>query len=348
MAQAILNNGESGAVIRGKINDNFTELYSNTLQLGNSLVYSGEMDYKVPPILTEGVGQADLELINIGNWLSSAQGLESRNLNPGGLMRAVGSVLLYRNFTFNDSLNRFEQFNTAADSFGSSRIEMGGEGVNLVHDPPGVHPYQTPAGTMAFSVRGDGPRGLETQSAVTGYVNQSMAKVFLSYHSTDNYAQLGYWMNGASDPMLWLHTKEAKGTDNEMFRLEANASSATVYGGQYFHKSRGTMTSKTAVVADDIGGVLGWKFYDGNSYELTSVIQSVAKGTIGDGNAGSSLQFRTSATNTAGLATQIEIMDGSQIGFFGVTPVARQVVPTGSTTDQVITALQNLGLFSQS
>lgn len=35
------------------------------------------------------------------------------------------------------------------------------------------------------------------------------------------------------------------------------------------------------------------------------------------------------------------------VGFFGVTPAARQVVPTGSSTDTVITALQNLGLFSQ-
>lgn len=29
MAQQILNNGETGGIIRGKINDNFTELYSN-------------------------------------------------------------------------------------------------------------------------------------------------------------------------------------------------------------------------------------------------------------------------------------------------------------------------------
>jgi len=37
----------------------------------------------------------------------------------------------------------------------------------------------------------------------------------------------------------------------------------------------------------------------------------------------------------------------NRVGFFGVPTVARQVVPTGSTTDDVITALQNLGLFSQ-
>lgn len=36
------------------------------------------------------------------------------------------------------------------------------------------------------------------------------------------------------------------------------------------------------------------------------------------------------------------------LSFFGVAAVARQLVPTGSSTDTVITALQNLGLFRQS
>jgi hypothetical protein len=35
-------------------------------------------------------------------------------------------------------------------------------------------------------------------------------------------------------------------------------------------------------------------------------------------------------------------------GFYNVAAVARQVVPTGSSADTIITALQNLGLFSQS
>lgn len=40
---------------------------------------------------------------------------------------------------------------------------------------------------------------------------------------------------------------------------------------------------------------------------------------------------------------------GSQkMGFFGVTPILRPTIPTGSSLDTVITALQNLGLFKQS
>jgi hypothetical protein len=298
-------------------------------QVGSSF-FSGQSTYQVTPILTDGVGQANLEIINLGNWLSTAQGLESRNLVPAGMMRLFGNIIVYRNLKFNNTLDRYEQYNTAADSYGAARIELGGEGVNLLHDPAGTEPYQTPALTMAFSVRGDGPRGLETQSAVTGYVNQSMAKMFLSYHSTDNFSQLGYWMNPATDPMIWVHTKEAKGTENEMIRLEANASSATVYGGHYFQKSRGSMTTPTVVVANDIGGRMGWKYYDGNSYDLTSVIQSIPKGTIADGNVGSSIQFLTSATNTAGLTTRLEITDEGSLN------LERTVTAGGTTGDQTI------------
>ena len=43
----------------------------------------------------------------------------------------------------------------------------------------------------------------------------------------------------------------------------------------------------------------------------------------------------------------IAVSSAPLIGFLGATPVARQVVPTGSSNDDIITALQNLGLFSQ-
>lgn len=39
--------------------------------------------------------------------------------------------------------------------------------------------------------------------------------------------------------------------------------------------------------------------------------------------------------------------DASKIGFFGATPVVQQLVPTGSSADDIITALQALGLFKQ-
>lgn len=51
--------------------------------------------------------------------------------------------------------------------------------------------------------------------------------------------------------------------------------------------------------------------------------------------------------DVADAVTKVELR-ADWTGFYGVTPIARQTVPTGSTVDQVITALQALGLFKQS
>lgn len=348
MAKQTINNSETGSAVRAKINDNFSELYASGIDVGikagDSTFFTGQKSFRLAPILTDGVGQADFEIINLGNWNPSPQGTESRNLVPSGLSRQIGNIIMFRNLKWNNTSKVFEQYNTAADSYGASVFEAGGEGANMVHHPPGTQPSSHPVG-LGFSVRGGGSRGEETDGVVTGYVNQSFAKIFMGFETS--VSGLKYWANGASDPMLWIQTKEAKGTDNEMIALEANASSATVYGAHYFRKSRGTMESKTAVVADDITGRIGWKAYDGNSYEITAVIEAVAKGTVSDGNVGQNIRIRTSSTTVSGLNTLIECAYDNKLAFFNQTPVARQVVPTGSTSDQIITALQNLGLFSQ-
>jgi len=54
------------------------------------------------------------------------------------------------------------------------------------------------------------------------------------------------------------------------------------------------------------------------------------------------------ASVTTGAPVPRVTADAVGLGFYNVTPVARQVVPTGSSTDTLITALQTLGLISQS
>jgi hypothetical protein len=49
-----------------------------------------------------------------------------------------------------------------------------------------------------------------------------------------------------------------------------------------------------------------------------------------------------------GTTRVLQVTADNKFGAFAVTPIARPLVPTGSTTDQVITALQNLGWFRQS
>lgn len=55
------------------------------------------------------------------------------------------------------------------------------------------------------------------------------------------------------------------------------------------------------------------------------------------------------AGSGASIATMLQLNNAS-IGFYGATPVARQLLATGAahTVDEVITALQNLGLVRQS
>lgn len=91
----------------------------------------------------------------------------------------------------------------------------------------------------------------------------------------------------------------------------------------------------------------------------TAVVELLGSGNIGFGVTGptAKVQIRSTANNAVALLVEddggndilsVGESGGARVvGFFGVTPAIRQVVATGSTTDQVITGLQNLGLFSQ-
>lgn len=82
----------------------------------------------------------------------------------------------------------------------------------------------------------------------------------------------------------------------------------------------------------------------GGNIETGATIEAVTTSVTG-GAEEFDLVFKTMV---GGAAPSEHLRMGSnKIGFFGVAPAARQVVPTGSSTDDVITALQNLGLFSQ-
>lgn len=66
------------------------------------------------------------------------------------------------------------------------------------------------------------------------------------------------------------------------------------------------------------------------------------------GDAGIRMTTAGKAFHLGGTTKVITVTQDNKIGVFAATPIARPVVPTGSTVDQVITALQNLGWFSQS
>lgn len=354
MAQQTFNNGDTGAVVRTVITENFSELYSGTILKGTSPangLYPGQSLHFIPP---RTAGTPPVEFLNLGKLGSINYGVSPNQelINvPKGFVSLAWSQNWVNNWQWDAVNNRAKPYDVTRPMIST---EIGGEAM-IDH---WIKPGDNGSDFHEINRRGGGIDGLSGHDQYTSVVpfNQFKTCIYAGYSSstvpgaaTDEkwWGGSGNTLNGRLNPLLWLHSEEAKGSDNMYSLLETTASSTSAWPAQYFAKSRGTYQTKTAVVADDIGGKIGWQYWDGDSYELTSVIQSVAKGTIANGNAGSSLQFLTSANNAAGLTKLLELMDGSQIGFFGVTPAVRQVVPTGSTADQIITGLQNLGLFSQ-
>jgi hypothetical protein len=186
MAQTILNNGESGAVIRGKINDNLTELYTNSLQLETSIIFPDFESYQAVSQDDLGNGQEVLEFLNMGNPHANT---EDRNLVPGGIYRGTGSVIVARNAVFNKAQLRWEYKLSTASAYGACWAECGGEGMNFMAAPIGTHPYQMETGGINFSVRANGLRSVTGYTA--GYVNQTMSPVIGVYESSAS--GLGQW-----------------------------------------------------------------------------------------------------------------------------------------------------------
>ena len=103
MAKQTFSDGDSGDVVKGVIDNNFDELYAagidEGIKAGDSAFFSGQKSFRLAPILTDGVGQGDFEILNLGNWNPSPQGTESRNLVPAGIFRTIGNINIFRNLS---------------------------------------------------------------------------------------------------------------------------------------------------------------------------------------------------------------------------------------------------------
>jgi hypothetical protein len=315
---------------------------------------------------------------------------------PKGLAIINWSVNLVNNWVWDEGDQRAEPFDVTMPMIG---FELGGEGVLCHYTAPGSIPATAFHEITRF---GGGVEGLSGVDPLTTSIpfNQFKTTIFAAWQSstTPSAATSESWWGGTNNaiggrrnPMLWLQCEEQIGADgtfdvNEYARLEMNATDSGAYPSVYFFKSQGTFQAKTAQAINSITGKIGSNTYDGSTYQNTANIVFVSGGTVSSGNAGQSIAFQTSNTNTAGIANRMRISQvgsfdmwdgaawqagtaghflrssatgvptwsnifgatGATIGFYGVTAVARQLLPTGSTTDQLITALQTLGLIRQS
>lgn len=70
MAQQTINNGEAGGVVRGKINDNFTELYADkhSVHAADSVAFTPDGDIEATTVqaaIKEVRDEADSKITNV-------------------------------------------------------------------------------------------------------------------------------------------------------------------------------------------------------------------------------------------------------------------------------------------
>ena len=97
----------------------------------------------------------------------------------------------------------------------------------------------------------------------------------------------------------------------------------------------------------------------GEDKEFIRVKECIAENITALGISGTGegrLEIRTGITVTdgkdiqffTGTGTKIGTSTNQKIGFWNKTTIVQAVLATGSTTDQLITAMQNIGLIRQS
>lgn len=349
-----ITEGDDGLTVLNGLNANADDL-ETALVTGTSPangLYPTQQLYQIPGLLNQDV--PPIEFFHYGKFGNPVGTELDRTQLPKGFVAFGASVNIVNNWQWDNAQTRAEPYDT---DFPMITLENGGEGVLCHYTVPGGMPSTHFHEITRFGGSVDGLSGFNPYTFYIPY-NQFKATIFACYESTttvDPATEEAWWggsnninTRGGLNPLLWLISEEAKGTDNEFILLESVDPSTSAFPAMYLAKSRGTYNSPQEAASGDCIGRIGWKVYDTNSYEITSAIEVYAGATATNGVAPSIIRFKTSATNTAGLTTRIELTHDGKIGFFAVAPVVRQVVPTGSTADQIITALQNLGLFAQS
>lgn len=354
MATYRISDGDAGSVVRAGLNTN-ADVFDTAILEGTSPangLYPGGSLHQIPGLFNQDV--PPIEIFHYGKYGNPTGTELDRTQLPKGFVAFGLSLNIVNNWQWDNVQGRAEPYDT---DFPMITIENGGEGVLCHYTAPGGMPATHFHEITRFGGSVDGLSGFSPYTYHIPY-NQFKACIFACYESTttiDPATEEAWWggsnnvnTRGGLNPLLWLIAEEAKGTDNEFILLESVDPSTSAFPAMYLAKSRGTYNSPQEAASGDCIGRIGWKVYDTNSYEITSAIEVYAAATATNGNAPSIMRFKTSPSNTGNLTTRLELTGDGKIGFFAVTPVVRQVVPTGSTADQIITALQNLGLFAQS
>lgn len=252
-----------------------------------------------------------------------------------GFIKINWSLNIANNWKWDDGDQRAEPEDVTLPMLA---LEIGGEAPIIGHY---TAPGNIPATAFHETVRlaGGGVEGLSGVDPYTTHVpfNQFKATIFAKYtaSTTPSAATNESWWGGSTNtlesvlnPLLWLASEEPKGTDNEFMRVDGY----TTPGNIYFRRAQGSFDTKTACSVNVQTGGVGAQIYDGTAYQRTAEVFFFSQaGAISSGVAGGGIKFRTSATNTAGLANRMEIHPNGNIAIGGTTPTALMHFKAGTT-----------------
>lgn len=299
-----------------KIVANFGQTLNKGLSGG---LYDTIQLHQIPGLLNED--STPVEFLNLGSVGTHAGDNIDRVLLPKGFVAINWSQNFVLNWKWNDVTDRAEPFDT---DFAMIGTEFGGEGF-LVH-------YTIPGGIPATHFHeilrlGGGIDGLSGVDPYTTHIpfNQFKSTIYACYRATttpDAATEHPWWggsgntLESVLNPLLWLNTEETKGSGYNLNELAKFSAYGSVYPAVNFEKSNGTYDSKTIVATDTAMGRIGSNVYDGSAFQNTAAITFLTRGTMSAGNAGQSIAFVTSPTNTAGLLTRAEVTNDGAFKFF--------------------------------
>jgi hypothetical protein len=132
-------------------------------------------------------------------------------------------------------------------------------------------------------------------------------------------------------------TSDSNAAPNAVIAVRRNQDSATESAGITMLKARGTLSSPTAVVANDSLGIIGFRGHDGSSATGGNAarIEAFADGTVATNSIPARLSFQTTAVGATSATERMRITSAGNVGINTTSPTARLTVAHNDTTDAV-------------
>jgi hypothetical protein len=265
-------------------------------------------------IRCQGGGAIDTVIRDCNLKLSGATGAIGIHVTNGAHSVTIHACQIRGNNVATDTTIGVKLVGTVGSRVTACNIELN-PGGNVVIEDGGINATANYIGHNYFETKG--ASGVDV--VLTGSVKTILDG---NFHNSANGGPNTISFSATTAQPTILNSRFENGSGAYILNNGAAGMRAVALGN---HTQSGTFWSSTTGVTLDLRG-------DGNE---SWVLNAFGVGTVPVPG-----EFRTTlSSRIAGAA--------ATLGFHDVTPVTQQTVPLGSTTDTVITALQNLGLVKQ-